>query len=337
MATFKAIRGFKIKSLATDPSPLAEGQIWYNSTSGTLKVAPLVASWASGTSITTARAAMGAGGVPTAAWIAGGKTNNTPTNVTTNVTEEYNGSSWTAGGTMPQGGRSYGGGSGSLTTGIVVGGGPTTPLVGQDWVESYNGASWSTETATPAGLKANTVFGTEAAAVTAGQEPSTVNAVFNYDGGTWTTGGTMNTVRGYTTSAGTQSAGWIAGGWNAPGSPTYDANEHEQYNGSAWTVSPALTTARSAGGANGPQTSAIYFGGIVYPTSTTATETFDGSSWTTSPATLGTAVDEMGDVNNGTSNSTAMSVGGLANNAPPVKNITQEYENVAAAQTVTTS
>ena len=40
MATYRGISGFNIKSLASDPSNLVEGEIWYNSTSGTLKVAP---------------------------------------------------------------------------------------------------------------------------------------------------------------------------------------------------------------------------------------------------------------------------------------------------------
>ena len=38
MATYKGISGFQIKSLATDPTNPVEGQMWFNSTSGTLKV-----------------------------------------------------------------------------------------------------------------------------------------------------------------------------------------------------------------------------------------------------------------------------------------------------------
>jgi len=38
MATYKEIKGFTVKSLATDPANPLEGQMWYNSTSGTLKV-----------------------------------------------------------------------------------------------------------------------------------------------------------------------------------------------------------------------------------------------------------------------------------------------------------
>jgi len=35
MATYKGIKGFKTQSLGSDPSPLLEGQVWYN-TAGNL-------------------------------------------------------------------------------------------------------------------------------------------------------------------------------------------------------------------------------------------------------------------------------------------------------------
>ena len=37
MAEYKTIKGFKVQSLASDPSA-PEGQVWYNTTSGTFKV-----------------------------------------------------------------------------------------------------------------------------------------------------------------------------------------------------------------------------------------------------------------------------------------------------------
>ena len=40
MSTFKEIRGTLIKSLSSDPSPIANGDIWYNSTSQVLKGVP---------------------------------------------------------------------------------------------------------------------------------------------------------------------------------------------------------------------------------------------------------------------------------------------------------
>ena len=37
MADYKGIKGFKVQSLASDPSSPLTGQIWYNTTSGVLK------------------------------------------------------------------------------------------------------------------------------------------------------------------------------------------------------------------------------------------------------------------------------------------------------------
>lgn len=37
MATYLGIKGVKVQSLASDPSPLIEGVVWYNTTTGLLK------------------------------------------------------------------------------------------------------------------------------------------------------------------------------------------------------------------------------------------------------------------------------------------------------------
>ena len=37
MATYRATKGVKVISLASDPSPLIAGVVWYNSTTGALK------------------------------------------------------------------------------------------------------------------------------------------------------------------------------------------------------------------------------------------------------------------------------------------------------------
>ena len=49
MATYKEIGGVNIKSLTSDPSTLLQGEIWYNSTSGTIKAAEFTTgSWSAG-------------------------------------------------------------------------------------------------------------------------------------------------------------------------------------------------------------------------------------------------------------------------------------------------
>ena len=330
MADYQDIRGLRVKYLSADPSNTAAGEVWYNSTTGTLRSQLVTEAWSSGSPLATARGEAGAGGVPTAAWVAGGS--QTPASSSEYaITEEYNGTGWSAGGDLINP-RGYTDGTGVLTAGLIVGGyhSPPSPN-GETFVEEYDGTSWTAATGTPVGLWQNSVFGIQTAAVSAGQEPGPVSAVFNYDGSSWTTGGTMNTTRGYATGAGTQTAGFLVGGWK-PGGPPSSFDLHEQYNGSAWTVAPAVTTGSSSAGANGAQTSAIYFGGQTPSNDTNATGTFDGSSWTTS-ATMATATDGMGSANNGTSNSTALSAGGLTNEAAPAINITQEFNQSATVIT----
>ena len=54
MTTYKGIRGFTIQSLASDPSNLTTGQIWYNTTSTVIKgYASIGAAWSSGGDLNT--------------------------------------------------------------------------------------------------------------------------------------------------------------------------------------------------------------------------------------------------------------------------------------------
>ena len=333
MATYKEIFGKKIQSLASDiPAAQGEGQIWYNETSATFKTATPTAAWASGPALSTARAGGGSGGTPTAAWLGGGITGWPGSIVAT--TEEYNGSSWTAGGALTNA-RVYTGGAGPITAGIVVAGAPPyapSPSGGQTVVESYNGASWSAETATPIGLWSNTAFGTAAACTTAGANPHTTNFVFDYDGSSWSTGGTMNAIRAYSASAGTQTAGGVMGGYGPRGT------NYEQYDGSSWTAGPALNTARYFSGAGGPQTATIYFGGEAPPPAAAGeTELFDGTSWTEG-ADLATARSLMGSTSSITTNTAALAFGGSPIGDPsPVHTATEEYTNAAAVKTITLS
>ena len=56
MATYRDIKGDPIETVATDPSNPLEGDIWYNTTSGTLKgIGFRAAAWSSGGSMNTAR------------------------------------------------------------------------------------------------------------------------------------------------------------------------------------------------------------------------------------------------------------------------------------------
>jgi len=54
MAGYNEIRGLRVKYLSADPSNAEDGQVWYNSTSGTLRVQGIgIASWSSGGNLAT--------------------------------------------------------------------------------------------------------------------------------------------------------------------------------------------------------------------------------------------------------------------------------------------
>jgi hypothetical protein len=57
MTTYKGINGFAVQSVGSDPSPLDEGQVWYNNASYAFKLASVTTAgaWASGGNLNTAR------------------------------------------------------------------------------------------------------------------------------------------------------------------------------------------------------------------------------------------------------------------------------------------
>jgi hypothetical protein len=67
MTTYYETKGQKIQVLATDPSETIEGQVWYNSTSNTLKVyKSFTDAWSTGGNLGTARSYLAGAGTQTA-------------------------------------------------------------------------------------------------------------------------------------------------------------------------------------------------------------------------------------------------------------------------------
>ena len=119
MADYKAIKGFTIQEVDTDPT-LIQGQVWYNAITGKLKAAALGAgTWASGTAVNTARFnGLMSGGTYTAAIIAGGGTSPT---ALSRLHEQWDGSSWGEAGDLVAG-RDHFTGFGITTAAMAVGG-----------------------------------------------------------------------------------------------------------------------------------------------------------------------------------------------------------------------
>jgi len=143
MTTYKELFGKYVQNLSSDPTSTdAEGQIWYNSTTGTFRTALSYFSgnWASAPSLNTTRRAGGAatGGTPTATLYFGGYTTGAVTN-----SESFNGSAWTA--TPVTNTAAYTpGGVGTATAALKFGGAGAAPAFAiLSATEKYNGTSWT--------------------------------------------------------------------------------------------------------------------------------------------------------------------------------------------------
>ena len=303
------------------PSFLIEGQMWYNSTTSLLKgFARDVAegTWASGTNMNNANAAVGSFGISTAAIEFGGyyPPGSTPGRITT---EEYNGTTWTEKSDMSNY-RAERPGAGTTAAGLAIRGNPGDATA----VEAWGGSSWTAANGTNTPNGGNSASGTQTAAITFGGE-TTANTEL-YDGTSWTEVNNMNTARGKMSGSGVQSSAVGSGG--TPG-PQVLA---ETWDGSTWSEVTENNTPRSGGAAGGTSnSSSLAFGGG--PSRTANTEYWNGSSWT-EVANLSTATQDMNYGNVGTTGGT-LAIGGDA--SPPVSTRTEAWTATDAVTTITTS
>ena len=324
MATYKGISGFNIKSLATDPSNLKLGEIWYNSTSGTLKVAATVAgAFSSGTNITTARRSNNGAGDKNAALVVNGYGP-----AMSNATEEYDGSAWTTTGNATF--SVYGSaGGGTQTTAWMTGGdlGPANNLA----TNEYDGSAWASTNTNPNAQTQGGGCGVQTAGLYAGGGGATGTQTYN--GSTWTaTPHVLNVARTNVAQAmtGIQDAAIVVG--NEPATTVV-----ESYDGSSWSVIPAtIPNAGYAISSAGTQTATlIYWGGPAGFDGTT-TATYNGTSWTTGGA-LGTPRGSGGSGKGASTEGTAFLASGQTP-GPSNSSAFEEYTAAAAgAITITTS
>ena len=340
MAVYKTEHGFQIKSRSSDPSNLYEGEIWYNTTTQTLKVSPLIEAFASGGNMPQGIARGHTSGTQTAALmhhgaLGGGDQPND------NKTFEYDGSSWTAGGNVSNMMRVMGG-SGTQTDAMGFGGAynpihpafhPTnSPHVG---TESYNGTSWTAEANYP---RANTGASGCGAGQTAtlsfggNSTTATTDETYEYNGTAWSEEGDTNLVAYGIGGAGTSTAALKTGRYDPVGPAT---NQAEEYDGSSWTNVNASTLSRSNNwGTGGPQTAAYSVGGYVPGGPRTAVmESYDGTNWTTR-ASMATA-KEVGGAAHTAPSETALSVGGHAGGSYLAG--CEEFSSTLTARSVDTS
>ena len=263
--------------------------------------------WASGGNLNTARNYIAGFGIQTSAVGVGGHTG--PAN--SQATEEYDGSSWTNGNNLGTA-RFSSGGCGTLTAGLVAGGGPA----GKDETEEYDGTNWSEQSDLNTSRLEISLFGVQTAAVGAGGYDGTAPtaATEEYNGSSWTAGENMGTARKSIApgGAGTLTAGLICGG--GPSSPPYTSVHTEEYDGTDWTAGGNLLTAVAGNvmTSGGTQTAAVQ------GKTAATTEAYNGTVWSTNPALA--SIHTYG---GGAGTSTAGLIFG--GNPSPKSNATEEF------------
>ena len=311
MTDYKAIVGKGIKVVSTNlDNAEAEGQIWFNSTTGEFKDVVNIEAWSSASPLSTPRFNMGSGNTPvTAGLIFGGSGKST-------ATENYDGTNWSTGGALGTG-RYQLSGFGTQTAGLGAGGYASPSPGDKALVEEYNGTSWSEVNDLPAARRGAAGFGTQTAGAIAGGVPN-LNTTLHYDGTNWTSGGNLPVGQDRTEGAGT---GTLTAGFMAAG----DNRTSFEYDGSSWTAGPSTSSDHDGGSDTGIQTAAITFGGFLSPGSgqVTSTELYNGTSFTTSPATM--ANGRYGAGNGGFTGTSAFAAGGDKN--PGTITDTEEYNS----------
>jgi len=328
MADYKGIKGFKVQSLASDPT-LVEGQVWYNTTSDALKYQAQVGAWSSGGAMIVPRfaAANAKFGTQSAALTFGGESAAGP--ASSAASEAYDGTSWAADTAMNTA-RSELGGLGTQTAAIGFGGYVQETTTYQALTESWNGTAWTevNNINTTRGEMGST--GTSTAGLSfGGYFPSHQTTGETWDGTCWSETGDLQASGYYFAGAGSSTAALATG---AGGNPSRPNAATELYDGTSWAETGDLTSSRDNGAAFGTvNTAAIFCGGYRQPGNppvavSAETEEFNGTSWT-ALANMGTA--RKHDVGCGTT-----TLGLIDTGQPPA---CEEWTVANAAKTVTVS
>jgi len=193
------------------------------------------------------------------------------------TTEEYDGASWSGGGTATSVGGEFAALAGTQTDAMAVGG-YTGSYHGN--AESYNGTSWSSEAAFPSSQNqhaGSAVGGGQTDYIVAGGTPADqsidIDGTYHYNGSSWSSGGTLSNNRHVGCMNGTTGDAIFSQGNRL--------SDSELYDGGTWSTGPAPSSGRyspsnsvaCSGSANG-----VVFGGgtgSANSTGTTLIQEFD--------------------------------------------------------------
>ena len=195
---------------------------------------------------------VGGTGVEPAALGVGGFTG--PSNL--NTVAEYDGSSWTGGGAYPVAQYSVAT-AGTQTAAITSGGGSNTTTS-----NDYNGSSWTANPSMSLGRSFSGNIGTQTAALACGGSNQPGGQCEEFNGSSWSTGGTLTLyVAESTSTGGTQTAGMMCGANRSPGGAAGSAGFLQTYDGTSWITGASLGNPRGGGGVSGTIPSHLVAGG----------------------------------------------------------------------------
>ena len=163
MATYYDIFGQKVQYLSSDPSPVTEGQVWYNSSTNLTKVEGYAtAAWTTQTAYPQAvRDAFGFGASSTAALVAGGA--NPGIGGRKADAFSYNGSAWTTLNSVPTPLNGLDA-DGPLSAGFTAGGNtPGSPVATNTSSFDFDGTNWTSNPTLPVSRTGHATVGNTAA------------------------------------------------------------------------------------------------------------------------------------------------------------------------------
>ena len=306
-----------------------EGQLFFNSTANAFKETITDfpgGTWASNTAAPTAS---------TERWGTGTSNSNAMIGSPPGAAMEWNGSSWTNGGTVNDTFSSRGA-TGSITLALIWGGDGSPARVD---TEQYNGSAWTevNNLNNGGGQVTSGPTGTYTDTITAGRGTSNWQTNSEkWDGTSWTETAELNTARRACGAGGASSTNSLVAGGNVP--PNNATDVTESWDGTSWTETGDLNTARFAVTGFGNVSTAVGItGGSSYPASppyNTKTEFFNGTTWT-----------EVNDLSNGRyhnkgggSGASALTMGGyLASPAGGQSTENLIWEADLANKTITSS
>jgi hypothetical protein len=333
MADYKNIKGFNIQYLDSDPPNPIQGQMWFNSTTQTLKGAEAAtivdATWASGGSLPSPMyLGTSCGASNTSGMAMTGYSD--PSITYSSAAYQYDGASWTAVASLNTGKNNASSAKNSpiTTTLNYAGDGPGTYSATN---ESWNNTTWTEEADLNVSGNAATGFGVSSTSAGRAGGQSSVTPPSGphftgteiWNGTSWTEVNNLAASRRYAGGVGTVTAAlYIGGDTDNPSFPGGRITARvESWNGTSWTEIADLNTARYSLGTSGTQTSALAFGGQNPPPYTTLTEFWNGTSWT---ELNDMAIARRGGTGNGSSSS-ALSVAGDYPGSPPFLAATEEW------------